>query len=159
MEKGPSTDNLCKDLVGQFHEAMESQGITAPYLARKLKRELNAKETKIVKAKGLLTDNDLPKTKNGNLKPGIRIIGTSGVIETFTGPDGKERMAGDGDTILEIDFINWRIQQEARKDAHKLRGDYPAEKYDHNIKRPVEVNVVNFTNPDGDPDNGDQSAE
>ena len=25
----------------------------------------------------------------------------------------------------------WKIQQDARKDAHKLRGDYPAEQHEH----------------------------
>lgn len=28
-------------------------------------------------------------------------------------------------------LIAWKVRQEARKDAHKLRGDYPAEKQEH----------------------------
>ncbi|MHA1305375.1 MAG: hypothetical protein ACTSPI_16875 [Candidatus Heimdallarchaeaceae archaeon] len=77
MAKTPpevSEYELIKDIENPLDKCLEKQGITAEYLAEKLKEELEAKE----KGKG----------------------------------------------------IAWKIRQEARKDAHKLRGDYPVERTD-----------------------------
>ena len=38
--------------------------------------------------------------------------------------------AHQGEVIQQEDVINWGTRQKARQDAHKLRGDYPAEKVD-----------------------------
>ena len=38
--------------------------------------------------------------------------------------------AHQGEVIQQEDVINWATRQKARQDAHKLRGDYPAEKVD-----------------------------
>ena len=38
--------------------------------------------------------------------------------------------AHQGKVIEQEDVINWATRQKARQDAHKLRGDYPAEKVD-----------------------------
>lgn len=37
----------------------------------------------------------------------------------------------DGMVVQQKDVIAWKIRQDARKDAHKLKGDYPAEKHEH----------------------------
>jgi hypothetical protein len=65
---------------------LESRGITLDYLAKKLKRELNAKTTKFFQHEGRV--------------------------------------------IEERNCIDWTTRQKARMDAHRLRGDYPAEKHD-----------------------------
>jgi hypothetical protein len=36
-------------------------------------------------------------------------------------------------------MISWKTRQEARKDAHKLLGHYPAEKIDHNLTGAVTI--------------------
>lgn len=36
-----------------------------------------------------------------------------------------------GKIIDTREITDWKIQQDARKDAHKLKGDYPAEKHEH----------------------------
>jgi len=70
-----TNQDALRGLDNPLIEAFENEGITLKYLTKKLKRELNAKET---------TDKR----------------------------------------------IAWKIRQEARKDAHKLRGDYPVERTD-----------------------------
>lgn len=98
-------------------EALSSQGITTDYLASKLKRELNAKKTHTLKVKGAMKQEDLPK--------GFKVSGTSGVLSYDK--KGKE-VHGDGDTVVHFNEVAWDVRQRARIDAHKLKGDYPAEK-------------------------------
>ena len=47
-------------------------------------------------------------------------------IKTFLGPGGAVVYSDELDAL--------EIQQKARQDAHKLRGDYPAEKHDINAQ-------------------------
>lgn len=116
------------DLLNIAYEAI---GITPEYLARKAKKELNAKETKIVKVKGALTDDVFPRTKSGKLKTGYRVIGTSGVIETFKVGDETEREAGDGDTVIAIDMIDWSTRQRARISVEQHLGFAKAQQHEH----------------------------
>ena len=73
------------ELLSPIIEALESEGITLPYLSKQLKKELKAKEIKVFNDKGTI-------------------------------------IYSDGVPALDI-------QQRARIDAHKLRGDYPAEEH------------------------------
>lgn len=43
----------------------------------------------------------------------------------------REVKVGEAINTILIKKPIWKIQQDARKDAHKLRGDYPAEKHEH----------------------------
>ena len=47
-----------------------------------------------------------------------------------------------GEIIESDDKIAWDVRQRARQDAHKLRGDYPAEK--HEMEGNIEVEIVNY---------------
>jgi len=97
-------------------EYFEGNGLTMPALTKLLKRELKAKVTKSIKIKGAVNPAELGR--------GRRIVAASGtVIKTKAG-----NVFGDGETVIEWDEIAWDIRQRARMDAHKLRGDYPAEK-------------------------------
>lgn len=96
-----------------FQKEMVGRGIDSKFLITRLKRELNARETKIIKVKGAVRQEDLPK--------GFKIIATSGALEHDK--EGKS-VYGDGDTIIRYDPWAMGIQQRAREDAHKLRGDY-----------------------------------
>ena len=73
------------ELLSPIIEALDAEGITLPYLAKQLKKELKSKEIKVFNDKG-------------------KIIYSDGV------------------PALDV-------QQRARIDAHKLRGDYPAEEH------------------------------
>ena len=83
---------------------LDNQGLTSKYLAKKLKRELNARETKA----------QIPKGEN---------------VFAYS----KSLVACD-------------VRQRARQDAHKLRGDYPAEKLEHSGTIVYESNI-----PEPDP--------
>jgi hypothetical protein len=98
-------------------EALDKHKITCDYLVRKLKSEMNAKETKTIKIKGAVSQDDLPK--------GFKIIAASGTLEY---DEKGEQLFGDGETLIRYDPKALGIRQKARQDAHKLRGDYPAEK-------------------------------
>jgi len=76
-----------QEAINERTKALEKQGLTFDYLAKKLKRELNAKETKFFQK--------------------------------------------DGFVIEQHDVVAWDVRQRARIDAHKLRGDYPADKREH----------------------------
>jgi len=80
-------EDILSGLENPMTPILEKIGIGKSYLAQKLKKELNAKETKVFNDKGELIYSD--------------------------------------------NLVAWKIRQEARKDAHKLRGDYPAEKREH----------------------------
>jgi len=83
--------------------AFQSEKITAHYLVKKLKRELNAKETKTIKVKGAVGTDNLPR--------GFRVVACSGTMA-----EGKEGQAfGDGDTVIQYDVIAWGIRQKARE--------------------------------------------
>lgn len=96
-----------------FGDELNTSGITSAYLIRKLKRELNAKETKVIKIKGTVSQDSLPK--------GFRIITTSGLLAYDR---ERTQLFGDGETIIRYDRANMGIRQRAREDTHKLKGDY-----------------------------------
>jgi len=87
-----------------FIDDLDNEGLTSEYLAKKLKKELNAKETKA----------QIPK--------------------------------GEKEFSYSKRMIAWDIRQKARQDAHKLRGDYPAEKVEHSGSIVYESNI-----PEPDP--------
>lgn len=76
-----------QEAINERTKALENHGLTFDYLAKKLKRELNAKETKFFQKDGFVKEQH--------------------------------------------DVVAWDVRQRARIDAHKLRGDYPAEKRAH----------------------------
>lgn len=76
-----------QEALNERTKALENHGLTFDYLAKKLMRELNAKETKFFQKDGMV--------------------------------------------IEQHDVIDWGTRQRARIDAHKLRGDYPADKREH----------------------------
>lgn len=115
--KTPITENeIAQTLLDPFQNALETSGITEKYLVRKLKRELNAKETKTVKIKGAVDKTSLPR--------GFKVVAESGKIKETEGGE----VFSDGDTVIHYDVVEWSTRQKARMDAHKLMGHYPAEK-------------------------------
>ena len=95
---------------------MDENGLTDQKLIKQLKNEMRAKITKTAKLRGAV----------GSPKKGQRILSTSGQIVTTK--DGE--LFGDGDTVIAWNEVDWSTRQRARMDAHKLRGDYPADKHE-----------------------------
>jgi hypothetical protein len=100
-------EKILESLNSPIVKALDGEAITPRYLAKKLKSELNARETKVIKA------HTMKKTPD------------------TTGADGKI-VSG---KIIEVDelfyskpLVAWDVRQKARQDAHRLRSDYPAEK-------------------------------
>jgi len=121
--------------------ALEAKGITANSLAAQLKKELVAKQVSRLKVKGAVPDSDL-KTAKGNLKSGIRLISKTGSLSF----DKDGDVFGDGESVLQFQDINWTVRQNARKDAHKLLGHYPAVKTQIDLNNgAVNVNIVQFS--------------
>ena len=106
-------------LVRPFQSAMFDEGISEKYLAKKLKRELNAKVSKTQKLSG--ATNDLPKS--------YKLITTTGKIAYEKTKFGVIENYGDGDTLIGWNEIDWATRQKARMDACKLLGAYPAEEH------------------------------
>ena len=88
-------------LTAPIVRALDGQGITISYLARKLKSELNAREVKTFKAK---------------------------VVKPLDPQDPKSPTVETEEVIYSNSLIAWDTRQKARMDAHHLRGDYPPEK-------------------------------
>jgi hypothetical protein len=120
---GEAAEERKEQIFAETRNALEKSGLTLDYLTRKLKKELNAKVTKTQKIKGAV--HDLPKQ--------FRKITTTGIIEYVKGEDGPEREYSDGESLIQWDEDAMDIRQKARIDAHRLRGDYPAEKHEVNV--------------------------
>lgn len=109
-----SKEDAIKALMSPFAEALEKIGVGHAYLAKKLKAELNARKTEVFKAKvSRLADP---------LNPAAGIVETEEVI--YSRP-----------------MVDWKTRQEGRKDAHKLLGDYPAEKREHTFPGGIPVQI------------------
>lgn len=88
--------------VQVMSEAFKQERITPAYLARKLKAELNAKETKAFKAT---------------------------VRKYETDHYGRRYVSEEHDEVIySSPMVAWDVRQKARMDAHKLLGHYPDEK-------------------------------
>lgn len=104
-------------------KALEKVKINSATTARLLKRELKATETEFFKmkkasadpnvaVKKFLEDLDLPPAgKDNKLPKGVRII--------YETPE---------ELLLAVDVASLKIRQEARRDIHRIRGDYAAER-------------------------------
>lgn len=112
-------EEIIKDLLSPFQSALNAGGINEQFLIKQLKQEFKSKEPKVIKVKGAVKKEDLPR--------GYKVITTTGLIE-FDKEGNRE--FSDGETIIEYQVHNIGISQKARIDAHKLRGDYPAEKHE-----------------------------
>jgi hypothetical protein len=112
---------------------LQKEGITAPFLAKELKRELHAKETKIIKVKRNAQADEVVRQITESVGAKQKAASKVRIIHETT----KEQ-------VIAIDVVNWSVRQTARMDANKLRGDYAPQKYEHTGKdgRPIEVKSV-----------------
>jgi len=100
-----SVDELNQATSLNFPSILKGHGITANTFAGKLKQELDAKETRIIKVKG-----GVPDVTQGTHRT-YKVIQQGGEFR---------------DGVIAIDMINWPVRQAARIDAQKLLNLYPA---------------------------------
>lgn len=133
-------EKFAQEARNETLQKIEESGLSFQKLLSKLKKELNWKETKTMKIKGAVDPESLPK--------GFKIVATTGIIEHRAGEDGGQDFFSDGETVIQWNEKSGGMRQRARMDAHKLRGDYPSKKIDHNLKGEVVVNIIKFTDSD-----------
>lgn len=109
--------------------ALDAEGLDASLCAKKLKREINAKTTKIVKFKGKVSrfpESAGKKAGKPDLPTGVKII-AEGVKNEIAGKGENAVAFDDGDTVIAITEIAWDVEQRARMDLQKLLAMYPVE--------------------------------
>lgn len=124
------TKNLSNNIMQETSEAMKRSGITVDYLISLLKKELNAKVTKIQKFKGkvdVYPESAGKKAGKPILAPGVHVIAQGKKFEQERVKGEDRTVYDDGDTVVAINEISWDIRQKARIDAQKLLDMYPVE--------------------------------
>lgn len=114
-----SNDEIIQVMMKPIHNALRREGITPEYLAKKLKKELNAKKDEKVKLKGAVMQKELPK--------GYKLVAVS---RSLTKNKGEDRQLQLGESLIQYKAIAWGVRQRARQDAHRILGHYPAEKHE-----------------------------
>lgn len=107
-------------------EGLSNEGVTFTYLAKKLKKELNAHKVEVFKAKATTIE-----------RPAV----------------GRPITTETEEVIYSKPLVAWDVRQKARQDAHKLRGDYPAEKKELSGSdgKPITVVIRKFSEePEGE---------
>ena len=99
---------------------MDEEGLSDDMLKKKHLKLISAQESKFIKIKGAVKQEDLPG--------GCRVITTSGVIETKKDSEGdEEQVYGIGETIVEIKGDALAIQAKVLDMGYRIKGSYAAE--------------------------------
>lgn len=126
-----SNEEIIREIASPMSFTFEKHGITPTYLAKKLKRELNAKKTEKVKMKGSVDRKSLPK--------GFKVVAETETIHiNGVNGNGSHEVEGTGESLVHYSVIDWGTRQKARMDAHKLLNHYPAQKVTHGLEESLE---------------------
>lgn len=114
-----------KKLKDRVSEWLDNEGLSENTLQLKLKSLMEAKETKFMKVKGFVADEDLPDN--------VKALGTTGLVS------GKEnKQAGEvdkkysaGETLIAIETESIETQRKTLDMALKVKGMYSPEKHEH----------------------------
>lgn len=110
-----------KALAPHITKWLDEVALSEDALKTKVKSLMNAGETKFVKVKGAVMQEDL--------LPGQRIVCTSGVVKEEKNDDGEvTEVFGAGDTLIAIDMDAKETQRRSTDMAIKIRGMYAADK-------------------------------
>ena len=120
-----TVDELNKQTSINVREVLESQGISAEALARGLKRELKAQETKIISIDGRY--HSLEEIIMTAAAEGVNDESLKKIRRLLKGPARVLGASGEK-TLVAVDMVNWGTRQKARMDAQKLLDMYPVEK-------------------------------
>lgn len=122
---------IFRSFAPQIEKWMDEEGLSENVLKLKLLSLMEVKETKFIKIKGYL-DPD---------QPGVRVIGTSGLVEVDA--KGKKKFTA-GDTLLAIDIAAIETQRRTLDMAIKVKGmNAPTE-----LKHTGGVSVTHICNID-----------
>lgn len=119
-------EEIEKDLGSPILKALDDEGLTPAFLAKRLKSELHAKETKVFapSEKALLVILKTMKESGLDFKADAKKVLLNLLLYSKPLP-------------------SWDVRQKARQDAHKLRGDYPPDKQEHRFPDgPVTFKVI-----------------
>ena len=108
-----------RKLEGLIAQWFDEVGLSHNAIKRKVHSLMSAKETKIIKAKGAVHQDDLAE--------GFQVVGTTGSLSF--GKKGEE-IYGDGDTIIRYDPDALGIQTKATELAARVQGAISTEKLD-----------------------------
>jgi hypothetical protein len=130
-------DEMNNDPLG---EHLKAQGITASKLVAQLWEELHAVKTEKTKLKGAAT------IEEGQEHRARVVVRTDVVIHSSNG----ESDYSVGESLVQVDVIDWNTRREARRDAHRFLGHFPKETLNldgdlglqHNAK--IDLNLSEF---------------
>ena len=134
----PSPSEMQESVMNSYVDAAREIGIDEEFLAKKGKKELNAKFVKHIKVSGRLEEDfDLPR--------GYRVIGV------FRNADGEP------ETLLEFKGHDMQIRQRARESHNKLMGHQPEPSAIKNQFQTIIFQSM-VPEPDPPPDEDDPNA-
>ena len=113
-----------EETFSEIAAALASKGITLDFLATRLKREINAKETKFIKVKKSQLLDDAVKA----LREEFNAILAGDGKSLKAAPKLKIVAETTEEMIIAVNVRAWGVQQRAREDAQKLLDLYPAQK-------------------------------
>jgi len=114
-------------LKEEINSWLDEYGLTEERLKLKLISLVEAKETKFLKIKGYIGDDDLPD--------GAKAFGTSGLVVKGKDDDGEDvEKYSAGETIIGIDIEAIETQRKTLDMALKVKGMNAPIVYDHNVK-------------------------
>ena len=113
-----------EETFSEIAKALAAKGIDLDFLAARLKREINAKETKFIKVKKNQMLSEAIKELKDEVRQTLEAAdltlpkqkGVTVVYETTE------------EAVIAINVKSWGTQQRAREDAQKLLDLYPAQK-------------------------------
>ena len=124
----PVTDEQMADArtetFSEIAAALASKGITLDFLATRLKREINAKETKFIKVK----KNQMLTDAIKEMKDEVKSILETADLKLSVPKGVKVVYETTEEAIIAVNVRAWGVQQRAREDAQKLLDLYPAQK-------------------------------
>ena len=110
-----------KKLKGRMSEWLDDVGLSDESLKTKLLQLSQAKETKFIKIKGFISNEDLPEH--------VTAIGTSGIVEETK--DGDKKFSA-GDTLVAVETDALSIQTKNLEMALKVKGLFSPEEINLN---------------------------
>jgi len=121
-----------QDVRRETSRLLKEKGPSLDRTLLRLRQALNAKDTRVVKLKGAVSEEAMPK--------GFGLVVTTGAV--VRGEDGMMAY-GDGDSLIKYDVVAHGPRLKAIELALTLHDAMPSQRHDHNIHADPElVNAV-----------------
>jgi len=119
------------DVRAETIKLLHNKGPKLDRVLLRLRQSLNAKETKVIKLKGAIGKNELPK--------GFDLIVNTGSL--ITSKDGE--VFGDGESLIRYDVISHSPRLRAIDLALQLHDAMPGQKHEHSGKIDLNAGTLN----------------